>query len=530
MARLRGFDVTLLLILCLATAFRLYRVDVPYVDAHSWRQVQNADIARLWSRGPFNLFYPPVSWGGPDGVIGSEFPLVHAVTAGVWRAFGYSDALGRFVGVCFSVAAVWALYLLGARLFGKPTGRAAAALLAISPGAIYFGRLILSDTPMVLFSILGIWGYLAYFDEGRPRFAVMGAVCVALAGLVKLPAALVFMPVAWIAWRAKRWQGIFDSWFLPTTVAAAGAIGLWYLHADRIAVQTGLTVAIFRPAGTLPWDVMPFTGPISPVSSWTRLETLRNMRVWGTLWERMVWLHLTPIGTALVFIGFATLWRCTRRTVVDAWTLAALLFCLVSMEGQRHHQFYQLPLLPPLMLYAGAAAAPVFDRRSYRRFGSAALPAMGVALLAVSLLAVVQFRHSGVIPDLYRVGWMNYPLIRAGEAINHATPKKALLVTIEYDHGGTNSPMLLYFADRHGWSFDAESMLPITIDYLRTQGACYVATSHWSLLEAIRPQSARRILQFREIPLSDADPDYRLFDLGCFPPPAQTHQSRLESR
>ena len=52
----RRFDWVLVAILALACAFRAYRIDVPFVDAHSWRQVTNADIARLWVEGPIDFF------------------------------------------------------------------------------------------------------------------------------------------------------------------------------------------------------------------------------------------------------------------------------------------------------------------------------------------------------------------------------------------------------------------------------------------------------------------------------------------
>ena len=80
-----AFDIVIVLILLLAVAFRLYRVDVPLIDAHSWRQVTNADITRHFSEGIMNPFMPRVSWGGLNGAVGMEFSLLHYVTAIIWR-------------------------------------------------------------------------------------------------------------------------------------------------------------------------------------------------------------------------------------------------------------------------------------------------------------------------------------------------------------------------------------------------------------------------------------------------------------
>ena len=207
-------DLILWAILALALLLRLYRLDAPYVDAHSWRQVTNADIARLWIERPLNIFYPYVSWGGRDGYVGSEFPLLQAMAAVAWRVVGHSEPVGRLVSVAFSVVSVWWMYLLGTRLFGRPAGRGAALLLAFSPSYVYFGRTLLSDVPMMCFSIGAVLAYTKYFFDGERRTDVlMGASCLALAGLVKIPAVLILGPVIWIAWLAHRWRLFNDAWF-----------------------------------------------------------------------------------------------------------------------------------------------------------------------------------------------------------------------------------------------------------------------------------------------------------------------------
>ena len=85
-----SFDLAIFLIVLLAIAFRFYRIDIPFTEGHSWRQVTNADIARHYALGSMNLFLPRVSWGGLNGVVGMEFPLLHYVTAIAWRIGGES--------------------------------------------------------------------------------------------------------------------------------------------------------------------------------------------------------------------------------------------------------------------------------------------------------------------------------------------------------------------------------------------------------------------------------------------------------
>lgn len=510
-------DWCALAILALALALRLYRIDVPFVDAHSWRQVTNADIARIWTEGPIDFFYPTVSWGGAEGRVGLEFPLLHVLIAWAWRVVGVSDSAGRLVPVAFSVLGVWWTYRLGTRLFGAPAGRAASFLMAVSPTVVYFGRTPLSDTPMLAFSVAAVLGYVAYAQTGLARYAFWGALGLALAGLVKLPAVLVLGPVIWtgLAARGLR-RTLVDPWYVAAPLAAIGVVGLWYLHADQVYLETGLTQAVFRPSGTYNGELTHLGGVFKTVSHWTNRSNL----TWDTAREmavRYYTLHLTPVFALAALGGLLSRhWPWRTRSVVDIWALASFSLVAVSLQGQIFHEFHQLPTLPPLALYVGMSLAPLFDAATYARFGRASLGLMATAALALLGFGLGGFRNSGAIEHLYRPDLMNQSLIDAGWAIDAVTPKDALVVTIEYEAYGTNSPMVLYFAHRRGWSFDKTSISPALIDYLRSRsGACYLVAGEWPQVERGRPDVVDYLKAYKRIELPYTAPGYQLFDLGC---------------
>lgn len=518
-ARTAGIDWCALAIVLLAVVLRAWRIDVPFVDAHSWRQVTNADVARLWTEGPIDFFYPAVSWGGPDGRVGLEFPLLHLLIALVWRLTGITDIGGRIVPAAFSVATVWLMYRLGTRLLGAPAGRAAALLLAVSPSVVYFGRTPLSDTPMLTFSVAAVLGYVAYAQTGSKKLALAGAVSLALAGLVKIPAILVLGPIAIVGVLRHGWQVWRDPWFVAAPLGALGAVGLWYLHADQIFLETGLTQAIFRPSSSYPGDIAQWSGLFTTVSHWTRAHHL-SWETATTLGALFWQLHLTPTFAVVATIGALRWhWPLGGRSVVDVWALAAASLMAVSLAGQVVHEFHQLPMLLPLALYFGMGAAPLFDGATYARLDGVRRP---VAIAAVAALlawvAVRGFIDSGVIHRLYRPGAMNTGLIDAGAAIAAHTPPDALLATVEYERYGSNSPMLLYFAHRHGWSFDQVSISPGVIEYLRTsRGVCYVAVSDWPALETARADVVEYLRPFSHVELPHTHGVYQLVDLGCRP-------------
>ncbi|MCC7179910.1 MAG: glycosyltransferase family 39 protein [Acidobacteria bacterium] len=497
-------------------SFRLYRIDAPYVDAHSWRQVTNADIARNWAEGPIQFAKPMVNWGGPDGRVGMEFPLLHLLTAWTWRITGVNSAAGRAVAVVFSVGTVWLLYLVGTRLFGRPAGLASAAVLALSPSNVYFGRTLLSDVPMLFFSVGAVLGYVIYVQTSSRLAALLGATSLALAGLVKIPAILVLGPVIWCGIITRRNRLLADPWFVAAPLAALGAVFLWYLHADLLYQETGLTQAIFRPSGTYPGDIAAWSGPFATVSHWTRADLLTMDTFWR-LAKRFYSLHLTPPLFVAALAGALFVWRpLPWRTIVDVWALASASLVLVSLAGQVPHEFHQLPTLPPLALYAGLAMAPVFDATRWRRLGMMRTVAIPVCAAAAIGYFVFNFRNEYGIRTLYRADQLGPLMVTAGWAIDVVTPKDALLVTMDYRHGGTNSPMLLYFSHRKGWSFDAESLLPTVIDYLRRErGACYFATSDWKALSELRADVVEYLADKPEVELPYTYWQFRLWDLGC---------------
>jgi 4-amino-4-deoxy-L-arabinose transferase-like glycosyltransferase len=510
-------DWAAIAILLLALVFRLYRLDAPFVEGHSWRQVSNADIARNWVEGPIDFFYPTVSWGGADGRVGFEFPLLFLLNAVVWRVTGVSDLTGRAVPAAFSLATVWLLYRLGTRLLGAPSGRAAAFLFAVSPSVVFFGRAMFSDTLMLAFSVAAVLGYVSYAQTHAWPAALGGAVALALAGLVKLPAVLLLGPLAVIAWFHRGTSWWRDPWYVAAPLAAVGAVGLWYLHADQIFLETGLTAAIFRPSGTYPSDIAQWAGPFRSVSHWTRADLL----TWETaavILDRFVTLHITPTFAVLVGVGFLRWhWPLRARLVIDVWTLAAFSLIAVSLEGQLAHEFHQLPALPPLALYFGMGAAPLFDSATYvslRRRTRHLVIATSAILL--TWVGVRGFVASGVVAHLYRPNALNTPLVNAGAAMAAHTPPHALFVTVEYERYGSNSPMLLYYAHRRGWSFDATSISAEVIAYLHaSRGACYVAVTDWPTLRTVRPDVVEYLRPYPRVHLPDTHEEYQLVDLGC---------------
>jgi hypothetical protein len=502
--------VPLLLILLVAAGLRLQYITAPLLDAHRWRQVDTAAVARAFYEGPMNPLKPEANWGGAHGYVESEFPLLSLLVSVLYKLFGVSETWGRLVVVVFSLATVALVYVLARDLIDHPAGLAAAFLVAVSPGAVFYGRAFMPDTLMVCFSVGAIFGFYRYFAQGSRRALLAGSASLALAVLVKLPAVIVAAPLVVMVWKQQRWAALRDRRLMAALVVPAVLSVAWYWHAYQLFRETGLTFGVFGTTKTYPPDVAP--GPwITAFSKWSSWDLLTSWSFYETLISRLWLLHLTPPGLALAAIGILLLRRVPGRVIVDSWFLAMLTFMLAAGYGQMGHDYYQLPLVAICAFYFGAAARNAFDTDWIARAIGPGLRWKVAVAAVLGAVASLAFVNSRVIDRHFRPESPDIRMLRAGQAIAAAAEDGALIVAV--DDYGVNSPMLLYFAHARGWSLDADTARADAVRGLTSKGARYFATTRLSDVVRRQPDLALYLGSKRRVPLNQAPANTALFDL-----------------
>jgi hypothetical protein len=502
--------VPLVLILLVAAGLRLQYVTAPLLDAHRWRQVDTAAVARAFYEGPMNPLKPEANWGGAHGYVESEFPLLSLIVAILYKLFGVSETWGRLVVIGFSLATVALVYVLARDLIDHAAGLAAGFLVAVSPGAVFYGRAFMPDSLMVCFSVGALLGFHRYLTRDSRRALLAGSVSLALAVLVKLPAVIVAAPLAMMVWQARRSAAFNDRLLMAALVVPALLSISWYWHAYQLFLETGLTFGVFGTTKTYPPDIAP--GPwTTAFSKWSSWDLLTGWTFYETMISRLWLLHLTPPGLALSAIGILLWRRVPGRAIADGWCLAMLAFMLAAGFGQMGHDYYQLPLVAICAFYFAAAARHVFDGDWIARSIG---PGIGwrVAVAAVlGAVAALAFVHSRVIDRHFRPENPDVRMLRAGEAIAASADDGALMVVV--DDYGVNSPMLLYFARARGWSLDADTARADAVRGLTSKGARYFATTRLSDVVRRQPDLALYLESKRRIALNGAPANTALFDL-----------------
>jgi hypothetical protein len=276
--------------------------------------------------------------------------------------------IGRLWVIALAVGTIPLLFLLGRRAFSTPVGLVAAALWAIVPLMVQYGREVRTDSAGVFFTVLSLFLIMRLLD--RPsvlRHALAGtAVGLGIASryfLVTLVPVLIAAGV--IAFRRRMPRA--TPWGIVAGVGAAIAaftLATPYFFLDwgrahrSLAIENAPSVAHggFSPPQNLRWYLM---SSIPSSISW-------------------------PI--ALLAVGGIVLALVRKPEARRVLLITAVVTLLVAISASKlHWNRWPLPMLPIAMLFAAyalvTAARAVQARAGQRVFAPAVIA--GVAMLAV---------------------------------------------------------------------------------------------------------------------------------------------------
>ncbi|MFV1917131.1 MAG: ArnT family glycosyltransferase, partial [Patescibacteria group bacterium] len=160
------------IILLLGFIVRLYKINNPIADWHSWRQADTASVSRTYVERGVDLLYPryhdisttQTRFFNPEGYRYVEFPLLnafHAVIAGTFPFFSL-ELWARLTSVIASVISIYLIYLIGKSLIGIKVGILSSFFYAFLPFNIYFTRVILPEPTATMFALLSLWFFISY--------------------------------------------------------------------------------------------------------------------------------------------------------------------------------------------------------------------------------------------------------------------------------------------------------------------------------------------------------------------------------
>ncbi len=165
-------------ILVVAAILRFYDLDL--VPLHHDEGVNGNFLVRLVRDGYYH--YDPANYHGPSlYYLAAIFPWLLRFLFGphAQNTYGLTTTAIRFVPALFGLATIGLIFSLRRNL-GTIATLAAAALLAISPGAVYLSRYFIHETLFVFFTLGIVVAAVKFFESGRPTYLILASVSAAL--------------------------------------------------------------------------------------------------------------------------------------------------------------------------------------------------------------------------------------------------------------------------------------------------------------------------------------------------------------
>jgi uncharacterized protein (TIGR03663 family) len=358
-------------IVLVAVVLRLFALDLK--PLHHDEGVNGLFMIRL-ALPPHTYRYDPADFHGPT---------LYFLTTPVALGIGLTTFTLRLVPAVCGIGVVLLAFGLR-RPLGALGALTAAALLAVSPGAVYFSRYFIHETPLVFFTFAAVVAAWQYTVRQRGIYLMLASAFAALMFATKetaIIAAVVLLIAAGMAGRfPTRWHrrrggggpetlqpsalvGLPRRHDAPSVGAAAG-----YGDKRRMMRRVGLFIActsifvglnvLFYSSFFTHWDGI--GDAFRSFAIWTRTGNRSHLQPWHTYlrWLARQEAPLLVFGTIGIVLS---LWQGKQRFVIFAalWALGMLAaYSLIPYKTP----WLTLNTVVPLALVSGWTAEAIFVR------------------------------------------------------------------------------------------------------------------------------------------------------------------------
>jgi len=256
------------------------------------------------------------------------------------------------------------------------------------------------------------------------------------------------LPLGYLAWLRYR-KRLFLQWkFWVFGAVIFLALFLWYYHAHRIYLQSGLTFGV--------WEYQ--------TDKWGKWWLLATPNYWVTIFGNYIGVILfAGVGYPIFIVGLFLKRKTQQEYFLDFWLASILVYFLVVNQGNLWHFYYQLPFAFPAAWFMGKVFGRYFMAANIKQ---AVVLAGALALLICSSVFVYDIiLMAKENPETSR----NYEL--AG--LIQANTKLGSLIVVLDD----GDPTILYLAKRRGWHGFIKTNLSqgLNLEQKTLQGAQYFA-------------------------------------------------------
>ncbi len=414
--------IVIIILLITGLIVRLYKINSPIADWHSFRQADTSSVTRNFVKNGINILDPRyhdlsnVQSGkdNPQGYRLVEVPLYNATAALIYRLLTLITPISievtqRLLAISLSLASALIVYFITFKI----TRDTESSILSMGsflflPYNIYYSRTILPEPTAVFFMLLATLLLL------KQKF-VSASIPLAIAVLIKPYTALLVFPLSvymcfYKSYLTQRWSYIKIAFFGILTILPFALWRLWILR---------------HPEGI-------------PVSDW--LFNGGNMR-FHPAWfrwlfdERLAKLILGSFGLIPLFLGYAYKKNISQKVAI-LLSLGIIIYFSVIARGNIQHDYYQVLTIPYIAIITGIGLNYIH----HFIFSSKIIGFISVIVIATAAIGSSAY----VVKEYYKIN--NPVIIDAGKYVDATLPQNAVIIA-PY----TGDTAFLYQTNRSGW-------------------------------------------------------------------------------
>lgn len=475
--------IILILILILGLSLRLYKIQSPIADWHSWRQADTAAVTRNFVKEGFNPFFPKgddasgiaeKSIANTNRLRFVEFPIYNMVVYPLYLIFGVKEIYSRLISVFFSLGSIVFLYLIAKRYLGEALGMLSALILAVLPFNIFFSRTTLPEPTLIFFSLGMMYFVDRWIIEGKRDLILPSLIFTAVAFLIKPWAVFFALPLLYAIYKK---EGKIPLKYFGLILAALAPFILWRLW----ILQT--------PEGI-------------PASDWLMNGDGIRFRPafwWWLISERLGHEILGVTGTFLFFVGLLLKPK-NGNYFLHIWALSFFLYFVIFATGNVRHDYYQFVFTPIASIFVAIGFFNLV------KGVSGFVPRIWTITLALLFLPLTLYFTWTEVKPLYQIN--NPSIVEAGRRADQVLPKSAIVVA---PYNGDTA--FLYQINRSGYPVTSLPLIELVSDYGVTN---YVSVNrddktnwvirHFQILED-NPKFVIADLTKISVPLDPKDPE-----------------------
>lgn len=459
--------VILICILFVAFAVRLYKINTPLADFHSWRQVDTAAVARNFVDNGINLLQPRyhdlsnVQSGleNPNGYRYVEFPLYGAgmALAHITIPTVSIEIWGRLLSIISSLFVLSIVYYFVLRESGLLAAAVAGISYAVFPFIVFFSRVVLPDPTALAFAFLTLF-CLYKFAQQRSNnlvsylYITAWTLCFA-AGLLVKPTVIFFgIAALFLLIRKYKWDVLKKPVVYIFFIAALAPFVLWRSFINQFPEGIPASDWLITMVNTSEGRQVIFMRPA--FFRWIFFERINNIILGGFL-------------SAFLIVGLLAK---PKRYFLHSIFVSSLVYLFVFQGGNVQHEYYQILIFPALAIFVGVGIDYLYRQR--RQFINTAIVIPTIFFLFLFSLFISYYQ----IRDYY-----NYPqdLVSIAKIIQDLTNKNDLIVT-----DTTGDTTLLYLSNRRG----APSVYT-NLPELKKKGYVFFVTQNGSVIEELKKEN-----------------------------------------